>query len=249
MRKLPAGLFSLALAATTGLGIAAATAGNAATPSKQGSAPSASEPAPASDELPNPLEDKRRELRQEALTKVINGQAKPEQRNGSTVVKLGTKAAGAKGGKSAKSAKARVDQYVELGREKTDRIFVVLAEFGNERHPDYPDKDTGAEHPRPGHLRGPAAQRDPGAGPIGGQLHRLAGRLQPEALPGHVLRQRQLREEVLREAVVRPLLGVDGEVTDWVKVKYNEARYGRSNGFPCAEQRLQQHLEPGRRTR
>ena len=27
---------------------------------------------------------------------------------------------------------------------------------------------------------------------------------------------------------------VDGEVTDWVKVKYNEARYGRSNGYPCA---------------
>ena len=27
---------------------------------------------------------------------------------------------------------------------------------------------------------------------------------------------------------------VDGEVTDWVKVRYNEARYGRSNGYPCA---------------
>ena len=26
---------------------------------------------------------------------------------------------------------------------------------------------------------------------------------------------------------------VDGKVTDWVKVQYNEARYGRSNGFPC----------------
>src|SRR5215468_2109017 len=27
---------------------------------------------------------------------------------------------------------------------------------------------------------------------------------------------------------------VSGTVTDWVKVRYNEARYGRSNGFPCA---------------
>ena len=27
---------------------------------------------------------------------------------------------------------------------------------------------------------------------------------------------------------------VDGQVTDWVKVPYNEARYGRSNGYPCA---------------
>jgi len=38
-------------------------------------APSASEPAAVSDELPSPLEDKRRELRQEALTKVLNGTA------------------------------------------------------------------------------------------------------------------------------------------------------------------------------
>ena len=27
---------------------------------------------------------------------------------------------------------------------------------------------------------------------------------------------------------------VDGQVSDWVKVPYNEARYGRSNGYPCA---------------
>jgi immune inhibitor A len=26
---------------------------------------------------------------------------------------------------------------------------------------------------------------------------------------------------------------VSGTVTDWVKVQYNEARYGRSNGYPC----------------
>ena len=38
---------------------------------------------------------------------------------------------------------------------------------------------------------------------------------------------------------------VDGEVTDWVKVQYNEARYGRSNGYPCGAHRLQQHLGAG----
>ena len=26
---------------------------------------------------------------------------------------------------------------------------------------------------------------------------------------------------------------IDGETTDWVKVPFNEARYGRSNGYPC----------------
>jgi hypothetical protein len=34
------------------------------------------------------------------------------------------------------------DQYVELAREKTDKIFVILAEFGDTRHAGYPDQDT-----------------------------------------------------------------------------------------------------------
>ncbi len=127
------------------------------------------------DELPSPLEDKRRELREEALTKVLNGTAKAEKRGASTVVKVGSKADGRRQGRQERH-RAKVDQYVELTREKTDRIFVVLAEFGNERHPDYPDQDTDPAHPRPGDLRRPAAQRDPGAGPVGGQLDRLAGR-------------------------------------------------------------------------
>src|SRR6266487_5046523 len=59
VRKLPAGLFSLALAATAGLGWA--TASNAATPPREGAPPIASEAAPAPDELSSPQEDKRRE--------------------------------------------------------------------------------------------------------------------------------------------------------------------------------------------
>ena len=67
MRKLPAGLFSLALAATIGLSFASS---GAAAPSQGApAATGASEPAQTSDELPNPLEDKRRELREEALTR------------------------------------------------------------------------------------------------------------------------------------------------------------------------------------
>ncbi|NUR96682.1 MAG: hypothetical protein HOV67_15670, partial [Kribbellaceae bacterium] len=151
VRKLPAGLFSLALAATAGIGWA--QAGNAVSPSTQSSGPIASETAPAPDELPNPLEEKRRELRQEALTKVLSGKAKPEVRNGSTVVKVGSKAVGAKGLKAAKTGK--VDQYVELAREKSDKIFVVLAEFGNERHPNYPDQDTSPNFPGPSTFEGP----------------------------------------------------------------------------------------------
>src|SRR3546814_9485048 len=44
---------------------------------------------PGSDELPNPLEEKRRELRATALAAVLAGEAVPEQRNGSEVVRVG----------------------------------------------------------------------------------------------------------------------------------------------------------------
>src|SRR4051794_17098729 len=128
VRKVSAGLFSLALAATFGLSMA--SAGNAATQREALASPSVTEPAATSDELPNPAEEKRRDLREEALTKVLNGTAKVEKRGASTVVKLGKKDAGVKGnlkgGKTTKAAATKVDEYVELSREKTDKIFVVL---------------------------------------------------------------------------------------------------------------------------
>src|SRR6185312_5333155 len=89
----------------------------------------------APDELPNAFEDKRRALRSEALQDVLKGTKKVEN------LGKADQAPGAslkKGGKAAKPAK---DQFVELSREKIDKVFVVLAEFGEQRHPSYPDKD------------------------------------------------------------------------------------------------------------
>ncbi|TDW14505.1 immune inhibitor A domain-containing protein [Kribbella kalugense] len=230
MRKLPAGLFSLALAATTGLGLASASAENAATPPKAASAPIASETAPTSDELSSPAEDKRRELRQEALTQVINGQAKPEQRDGSTVVKVGTKAAGAKG---TKNAKGKVDQYVELSREKTDRIFVVLAEFGNDRDPNYPDQDTAPSVPGPTRFDGPLHNQIPAPDrSVDNSTIWQADYSQQHYQDLYFGNGNSVKEFYEKQSSGR--YSVSGEVTDWVKVKYNEARYGRSNGYPCA---------------
>src|SRR5262249_24943672 len=109
VRKLPAGLFSLALAATAGLG--GASASDAATPPQAVDSARVAGEVSGPDELSSPLEDKRRELRQEALTQVLNGTATPEKRGASTVVNLGSKPAGATG---VKNASGRVDQYVEL---------------------------------------------------------------------------------------------------------------------------------------
>ncbi|MEI8411055.1 MULTISPECIES: immune inhibitor A domain-containing protein [unclassified Kribbella] len=227
MRKLPVGLFSLALAATAGVGIA--SAGNAATPPREVDVAQVAGEASAPDELPSPLEDKRRELRQEALTKVLNGQAKPEKRGASTVVNLGAKQVGAKG---VTNAAGRVDQYVELGREKTDRIFVVLAEFGNTRHPNYPDQDTSPNFPGPATFEGPLHNAIP-----------EPDRSVDNSTVWHPNYDRQYFEDMyfgtgnsVKKYYEKQSSGrysVDGTVTDWVKVQYNEARYGRSNGYPC----------------
>ncbi|GAA1576034.1 immune inhibitor A [Kribbella sancticallisti] len=237
MRKISAGLFSLALATTIGLSMA--SAGNAAQPQAQdlGTAPPVASEAPASDELPNPLEDKRRELREEALTKVLNGTAKAEKRGASTVVRLGTKTAGAKGtktatAKTATAKTAQVAQYVELAREKTDRIFVVLAEFGNERHPNYPDQDTAPNVPGPATFEGPLHN----AIPAPDRSVDNSTVWQPDYNRQHYADMYFGSGNSVKKYYEKQSSGrysVDGTVTDWVKVQYNEARYGRSNGFPC----------------
>ena len=140
MRKVPAGLAGLALA--TALASTVALSASAAPPD---GSKAANAPRTTSDELPNPVEEKRRELRQAAIQDVIAGRAKVEQRGASKVVRVGKQAAPQRKGKAA----ATEDQYVELAREKTDKIFVILAEFGNERAPTYPDQDTNPAIPGP----------------------------------------------------------------------------------------------------
>ncbi|MBY8871874.1 immune inhibitor A [Micromonospora sp. PLK6-60] len=232
------GLLGLSLTAT-GL-VAASSASAAPTPKLPAAAPAVAEPAQIDHDLPNPLEEKRRALRQEGLSSVLSGRSKAQKINGSTVVKVGQKAAkGAKAGRSAKSTKAgkgpAQDQYVELSRKRTDQIFVILAEFGDERHPNYPDQDTDPDTPGPTTFDGPLHNKIP-------QPNRAVDNStvwQPDYNADHY---RKLYfgtgqgDESLKqyyEAQSSGRYSVDGEVTNWVKVKYNEARYGRSGGYPC----------------
>ena len=80
---------------------------------------------------------------------MLNGDLTPQTINGSKVVKLSSSS-------KAKSVGAKLfqhkDQYVELGREKTDKIFVVLVEFGNQRAPVLPGPGH-HPHARPDHAR------------------------------------------------------------------------------------------------
>ena len=239
MRRTTAGLMSLALASGIGVTLSSQTAFAAAPIDGGPSSTSAKRAAP--DALPNPLDEKRQALRSEAITRVINGEAAPQNINGSTVVKLGKAA----GGSASDVARAKVtgqktgankDQYVELKRESTDRIFVILAEFGNQRSPNYPDQDTDPDTPGPTVFDGPLHNKIP----------------EPDrSVDNSTVWQQDYSAEHYRQLYFGTGAGVEslktyyqkqssgrysvnGEVTDWVKVPYNEARYGRSDGYPCA---------------
>ncbi|MDT7784589.1 MAG: immune inhibitor, partial [Pseudonocardiales bacterium] len=184
------------------------------------------------DELPNRAEEKRRALREVALQRVLQGKAKVIERNGSKVVKVSE---GRSPHNGAKASQETVDQYVELQREKSDKIFVVLAEFADQRHPSYPDQDTDPDTPGPTTFDGPLHNKIPAPD----RTKDNSTVWQADYNPQHY---RDLYfgtgagVESVKTFYERQSSGrysVDGQVSDWVKVPYNEARYGRSDGFPC----------------
>src|SRR3954454_16163862 len=192
------------------------------------------DPAPATaskkaplDELPNPFEDKRRELREAAINGLLKGTVKTQQRGGSTVARLGKTRGG--GETNRHVARTGQNQYVELNNERTDKIFVILAEFGNDRHPDYPDVDTDPATPGPTTFEGPLHNAIP-------QPDRKRDNTtvwQADYTPQHYQdlyfgKGRNVSSmKTFYEQQSSGRYSVDGQVTDWVKVPFNEARYGR----------------------
>jgi immune inhibitor A len=76
-------------------------------------------------DLPNPLGDAQRELRKEAIDKLIKGEATTEMRGGQRVIKLaGNKAAN-------KNSKAAKDRFVSYPVEREESIFTILSEFND----------------------------------------------------------------------------------------------------------------------
>jgi immune inhibitor A len=170
-------------------------------------------------DLEGPYSDQQEQQRKAALEAVLNGDAKVENRGGSQVVKLGAK------------------KYVELGREKTDKIFTILVEFGdqvdNTTLVDRKDDDTPDLKPKyggtPGPLHNSIAQPDRAHDNSTAwqadynqkhfqDLYFGTGK-NADGSPKHSMKTYYERTSSGRYSV-------DGAVSDWVKVPYNEARYG-----------------------
>ncbi|MFE7646794.1 immune inhibitor A domain-containing protein [Streptomyces phaeoluteigriseus] len=152
-----------------------------------------------------PLSKTQEAQREEALEQVLSGEATVRNRDGSKVVRLDSR-----GGES---------KYVELGREKTDKIFTILVEFGDQIDSRY----GGTPGPLHNQIAAPDRTKD---NSTAWQADYNRAHFQ-DLYFGTGTGTESLKKYYEKQSSGR--YSVDGEVTDWVKVPYNEARYGSND--------------------
>src|SRR5690349_3905628 len=157
-----------------------------------------------------PLSNKRAAMKQQALAARLNG--------------LGM----------GKVQEVSNGQYIELELERTDKIFVVIVEFGDTRHVSYCDAGQTCAFPGDG-----TAQT------YNGPLHNSIAKpnravdnstlWQKDYTPAHYENMYFNRMAAYYQSQSSGRYTVEGSVTDWVKVPFNEARYGRDfcGGIVC----------------
>ncbi|MET7320390.1 immune inhibitor A domain-containing protein [Streptomyces sp. NPDC005549] len=208
--------------AATTVALAAATATLSAAGVAQADSPSRPEavnrhdPSPdkttRSHDLKGPLSDTQAAQREEALNQVISGNASVKKKDGSNVVQLKSKKGDAK--------------YVELGREKTDKIFTILVEFG--------DKVDSRYGGTPGPLHNEIAKPNRKTDNSTAWQEDYDQEHFQDLYFGSGKGVDSVKTYYEKQSSGR--YSVDGEVSDWVKVPYNEARYGSNKCDPdnCA---------------
>lgn len=190
--------------------------------------PAASSHDPAgnqSHDLPGPFSAQQDAERSAALQQVVAGQATVQTIGGSKVVDLGR-------GKGAKGGKGRA-KYVELGREKTDKIFTILAEFGDQVDNTTTYDPDGPDGPEP-----PVTQYGGDPGPAHNEIAEPDRSKDTSTAWQADYNQQHFQDLYFSHAAGKDSLAtyyerqssgrysVDGEVSAWVKVPWNEARYG-----------------------
>ncbi|MFI2188959.1 immune inhibitor A domain-containing protein [Streptomyces sioyaensis] len=198
---------------------AAALSSGVASADPQGPSPVARRHDPAPErtvdhDLKGPFSDRQAAERKEALQQVIAGDAKATERGGSAVVKLGK------------------SKYVELARKKTDKIFTILVDFGDKVDdttmydpdgdgPKPPVKKYGGD-PGPAHNR--IAQPDRAKDNSTAWQKDFNQKHFQDLYFSHDKKKQSLAKYYEKQSSGR--YSVNGEVSDWVKVDANEARYG-----------------------
>jgi len=162
----------------------------------QSNLPSAERGNKSGDNVEHPLGKKQSDMRKEGLRKLLKGEAQSKGDN--KVVQV------AKG------------QFVELARQGEDKIFTIAAEFGTQINPTY----GGAAGPLRNQIPQPDRSVDNSTvwTPDFNKAHYQD--MLFSAAPGAV----SMRNFYIEQSSNR--YTVSGDVTDWVKVPFNEANYG-----------------------
>jgi len=172
----------------------------------QSNLPSAERANKSGDNVEHPLGKKQSDMRKEGLRKLLKGEAQTKGDN--KVVQV------AKG------------QFVELARQGEDKIFTIVAEFGTQINPTY----GGAAGPLRNQIPQPDRSVDNSTvwAPDFNKAHYQE--MLFSAAPGAV----SMRNFYIEQSSNR--YTVSGDVTDWVKVPFNEANYGSNycGGIVCA---------------
>ncbi|MHA7190199.1 immune inhibitor A domain-containing protein [Arthrobacter sp. MDT2-16] len=180
--------------ATTGTAADSPTATSSFT-----SSPSADGAAAKADDRSDPAADERRALNQQGVEKVISGEAKVEDRNGSKAVKVAP------------------GQWAQYGLQDSDQILSFLVDFGDKVDPRFPTSTPG---PTNGAIKEPNRAVDNSTywSDTFDREHYLDMFFgtEGESLKG------------VYEEMSSGRYTVDGDVSDWVTVPYNSASYGET---------------------
>ncbi len=157
------------------------------------------------DNLPSPLAAKRNALREKAVSELVKGNATVVTRNGQKVIKVGR------------------GQYVQYGVSREESIFTVLADFGDKVDPKY----GGTAGPVHNQIPKPDRNWDGDATDDNSTFWK------PDFDQAHYQNLMFGDGESFRDFYLKQSNGrflAKGEVSDWVKLPYNEARYGSGRG-------------------
>jgi immune inhibitor A len=182
-----------------------------------------SAPSPAKDpkyqnrahDLPNPLGDRQRALTREAVEKLVKGEATTETRGGQRVIKLAGNAKAPKGSVAAK------DRYVSYPVEREEDIFTILTDFGTQT------KEPQGGTPGPVHNNIPEPDRNWD----GNSTDDNSTYWTKDFNRQHYQDMMFGDGESFKNFYAKQSNGrfaAKGDVSDWVTVPYNEARYGHN---------------------
>ncbi len=148
----------------------------------------------------DPVAAEQRELNQKAVELVLAGDREVESRGGSTAVKVAP------------------GQWVQYGLQSSDNIFTTLVEFGDQKDSRFPTAPAGPQHnqiPQPNRA-------------VDNSTYWTADFNRQHFLDMFFADDGSESLKNLYEELSSGRYTVDGDVTDWVKVPYNEASYGET---------------------